>query len=194
MIFILSAPVHSGKTTWLSQVVTELKKHNRLCKGILSYAVFDDDKRIGYDIENIETGKRQPFIRRVGYDVGFDDVDVYLGEYHFRSVVIEEVNRMLKEAVNADVVIIDEIGPLELQGRGFFPAISFFMSHQPLCLVMVVRDTIVSDVISRFGIDEYQLVAPGQEGVLKRIFGATRGLQYDITKEIAFFRETFECR
>jgi len=176
MVFVLSAPVHSGKTTWLSQVVAELKRQHRRCKGVLTYAVFDDDKRVGYDIENIETGRRQPFIRRVGCDIGFGDSDVYLGDYNFSSVVIEEVNQMLKDAVNTDVVVIDEIGPLELRGRGFFPAISFLMSHQPPCLIMVVRDTIVSDVILRFGIDECQLIAPGQDGVLQRIFRATKGL------------------
>jgi len=169
MIFILSAPIHSGKTTWLSKVVTELKKQNRVCKGILTYAVFDGDRRIGYDIENIETGERKEFIRRIGYGVAFDDSDVYLRDYHFSAVVIEEINQILKNAVGADVVVIDEIGPLELRGKGFFPAISYLMSHQPPSLIMVVRDTIVSDVIARFKIDEYQLISPGQNDALQRI-------------------------
>lgn len=169
MIFILSAPVHSGKTTWLSQVVAGLKKQGRICKGILTYAVFEDDRRIGYDIENIETGGRQAFIRRVGYGVAFEDSDVYLRDYHFSSVVIEEVNQMLKDSVGTDIVVIDEIGPLELRDKGFFPAVSFLISHRPPCLIMVVRDTILSDVILQFGIDEFQLIAPGQDDVLQRI-------------------------
>lgn len=163
MIFILSAPVHTGKTTWLSQVVTELKRQNRACKGILTYAVFDGNKRIGYDTENIETGERQAFIRQVGYDAAFEDSDVYLRDYHFSSVVIEEVNQMLKNAINSDVVVIDEIGPLELQGKGFFPAISFLISQPPACLIMVVRDTILPEVILKFGIEKFQLIHPQQD-------------------------------
>jgi len=44
MIFILTGPVHSGKTTFLKKVVNELKEQNFQIDGFLSEAVLKNQE------------------------------------------------------------------------------------------------------------------------------------------------------
>ncbi len=56
------------------------------------------------------------------------------------------------------IVLIDEVGRLELEGRGFAPAIPVLLGREDVSLTIAVRSGLAEDVISFFGIRDAAIV------------------------------------
>ncbi len=115
-ILITGAP-RCGKSTLISKLINELKDEKSLF-GFLTPEIRKKGRRIGFDLQDINSGKRRPLARKGNYDS-----DYKLGSYH---VFIEQFNQYLKNNIvdtlnlgenskrQDRVLIIDEIGKMEL--------------------------------------------------------------------------------
>lgn len=107
-VFITGNP-GVGKTTTLLYVVNELKKRNFKLSGFYCPEVRDKGRRIGFKIVDIST-LTEDWLAKEGYPG-----NVKVGRY---TVVVESVKRMaevIRRGLDlADVIAIDEIGPMEL--------------------------------------------------------------------------------
>ncbi len=147
-IFIISGPVHSGKTTGL---LSWLKNKNNLY-GIFSPVI--DGKRYLLDINSNE--KR---ILEVSGKEDQKDV-ITVGKYKFDKSVFEWGCEVIADSIeeNPEWIVIDEVGPLELQGEGLAKAINKVFSHQNIFvrtnLVLVVRDYLMTDFLNHYNLSE----------------------------------------
>ncbi len=66
MVLVLTGPVHAGKTTFLERALPLWAARGLACAGFLSPAVTDEAGGTGYDLVEIPTGLRQPYLRRHG--------------------------------------------------------------------------------------------------------------------------------
>ena len=138
-IYILSGPVHSGKTTAL----LEFCKNRLNVGGILSPVL--NGKRHFFDIE-----KQELFLMEA--TAGETNI-IQTGKYVFSEAAFSRATEILKSCVskNMELIIIDEIGPLELRGKGFSEILRHLLSHlQKTDILLVVRENIVDDVIEHF--------------------------------------------
>ena len=145
-IFILSAPIHSGKTTSLMHWAT----HHTNIYGIFSPVL--NGKRV---FMNAFTGEQFEM-------EAFNELDVLLiGKFTFSVKAFERAIAVVRDATKKENgwLVIDEIGPLELQGKGFAPILSSILSDAKVSLqiLLVVRDSILNDVIKEFGLDRYSV-------------------------------------
>ncbi len=159
MIFIITGPIHSGKTTGLSALVSSLAERGWRPAGVLSRAVFDDGQRIGYDLVNVATGETMPLIRLVGYEPWQPEERIRFGDYFFSLPSFREGNSILRNITEPDVVVIDEIGHLELREQGFAQGLRHALNQLSCPIVLVVRESLLSDVISHFEIRDYRTVS-----------------------------------
>ncbi len=143
MIFILTGPVHSGKTTLLKRTIQEFKRRKIVVHGFLSVAVFKGQERIGYDLFDLNEEKSIPFIRREGKK---DWQKV--GSYFFIPSGLEEAQRIISRSQNYDICVVDEIGPLELSGKGFWPALKPNLFPPLIPFLIAVRKSILQDFLS----------------------------------------------
>lgn len=144
MIFVLTGPVHSGKTTLCRHVVTELKKHRIRVGGFLSLAVQKEERRIGYDLWDIEKATSRPFIRETG-----EDHWERIGRYFFIPEALKTAREMIKCIPKAGLFIVDEVGPLELSGRGFWPALEEAVASPEPNFLLVARASVLKELIKR---------------------------------------------
>jgi nucleoside-triphosphatase THEP1 len=141
-IYVLKGAIGSGKTTYLLNYC----KGKKAIGGILSPVI--DGKRYFLNIENKETKLME---------AAEDETEILnIGKYKFSSDAFEWANKILMDCVNEnyETIIIDEIGPLELQGKGFAAALKFILSHTKIKsdLLLIVRENLVSDVLNYFEI------------------------------------------
>ena len=99
-----------GKSTLFNKLVGKLRSHGCRVGGIAAPEVRSGGRRIGFLIVDLETGD-EGFLAKKGYGS-----PVRIGSY---GVVVSDVLRVgvkaLRRAVDeADVIGIDEIGPMEL--------------------------------------------------------------------------------
>jgi len=142
MIYILTGPVHSGKTTLLKKLSFELKKQKVRIDGFLSEVVLKNHKVIGYDLFNLKEEKSIPFIRRTGKEE-WEKV----GSYFFVPESQTEANRIILGGRDTDIFFVDEIGPLELAGKGFWPALRQVIFKPLTKYLLVVRINILEDFL-----------------------------------------------
>ena len=147
---ILTGMVRSGKTTTLKKWLT---KHPSIC-GVLTPDM--DGKRVFVYYPEMASYPME-------CDPEAADV-IEVGSYCFSSNSFNKVNqRLIKEAVNCnnDWILIDEIGPLELEGKGLYPSVKFFLDHQENSskkLLLVVREKLVGKVIKHFSLSNVRVI------------------------------------
>jgi nucleoside-triphosphatase THEP1 len=146
-VILLTGARGSGKTTLLREFVEGCRKKSIPVAGILSPAVWIDSKRIGYDVLDIHSGERRSLCR-----IGPNGSGPKVGEFNFLEDGIQFGNEILGSAspkVSA-LVIIDEIGPLELNGNVWASSVDQLMKQTVTPVLLVVREQLIEKVSSRW--------------------------------------------
>ncbi len=156
-VVIVTGAIAEGKTAFLGDLKEILQSRGMAVGGILALRVVENKVTTGYDILNIASGTRNPFLRLKGpVTIGVD-----------RFALIDEGYRAgldaLDPAGNRDsvAVIIDEAGPLELRGEGWHYRITELLQSSVPVVVIAVRNSLVDSVISTFNIDSPVVVDVG---------------------------------
>ena len=110
----------SGKTTTILKVVDSLKRKGFNVGGFYTIEVKKDEKRIGFEIVDILTGKHG-VLAKVN-----EESRIKVGKYGVRVNDLEKigVKSLQNEIENFHVIIIDEVGPMELKSDLFRKAVS----------------------------------------------------------------------
>ncbi len=136
-LLILTGPVHGGKTSFLKGFLEGQKKAELLFHGILSLAHFEGHRRLGYDGLDIQSGERFPFLRKFP-EPGWTQV----GPYGVVPEGLARARAAIRNVRDSDLCVIDEMGPLELDGGGFWPCfLELQENRKPL--LTVVRQELV---------------------------------------------------
>lgn len=140
MIHILTGQVHSGKTTLLQDVTTQLKRQDITVTGFLSLYTEDKGEFIGYDLYDLSREMRTPFIRKSG-DEHWDRI----GPYFFIPESLDYARSIIHRSTDADICVVDELGPLELEGKGLWPSLKEAIALPAPDYILVVRKTILEN-------------------------------------------------
>lgn len=112
---LLTGPPGSGKTRLIQNVVDDLKNLGAVVGGLLTPEIRTAGERTGFHILDIQTGEKELMA-----DVGFSS-DVRVGRYGVNVNVIRDVavNAIVRAMSKCDIIVIDEIGKMELYSKEF---------------------------------------------------------------------------
>jgi nucleoside-triphosphatase THEP1 len=146
-IVIITGEVHQGKTTLAGEVVSALLERNIRIAGFLSIAVFVDRIRTGYNLFDIETKELTELCSTIA-----DNSRLNIGQYYFNNQAFNKGLKSLSSdnLKNKQLIVIDEIGPLELNNKGWSSAIEDTCKATLLPQLWVVRRSIVNKVLRRW--------------------------------------------
>ncbi len=170
MLLVLTGPVHGGKTSLLTRLLPAWRARGLACRGFLSPAA-SDGAGDGYDLLEIGSGARRPYLRTRG-----EAAAERVGPFAFVPETLERARAILRTAPPDGLLVIDEVGPLELEGGGLGPALREALTARPGPALLVVRAGILDQVAARL-LPEAPVVAdvgdPGAGAFLERhLFGA----------------------
>ncbi len=150
-VVILTGGTGEGKTTRLTEIVTILDRNHIACGGILAPAVYENNERTGFDIFNVATRERARLARLIPGSPGTD-----LSRFRFFDEGIGFGRAALDPANyrEAKVMVVDEIGPLELSGNGWADSFDRLSRIPGLLLIAVTRRRLVATVMERWSLTE----------------------------------------
>jgi nucleoside-triphosphatase len=59
---------------------------------------------------------------------------------------------------NTEIIVIDEIGPFELQGKGWRKAIDKLLVETNKPMIWVCRESILKEIVEGFNLQSYQVI------------------------------------
>jgi nucleoside-triphosphatase THEP1 len=156
-ILVVSGDFGSGKSIFCQQAAARLGSTGLDVKGVLSPGRFDGGKKTGFWCEEIASGERRLLASAIEGEIDGEK----FGMWTFDPAVIAWGNRILDGIREVDILIIDEIGPLELNlGRGWVRAFDALSQAKFRSALVVIRPTCVKKFQARgylFGIFDWQL-------------------------------------
>lgn len=146
MDIIITGEIGIGKTMVCQKVAEMAKEKGYTCGGILTRKALNNGVIKGIDIIDIESGQRE---------VLASVEDIYdgprIGRYFFNPGGIRFGIEAIERRASSDLLLVDEIGHLELRGGGFVNALKLIDLGRIRNCILVIREVLLSAFLARLG-------------------------------------------
>lgn len=146
-IVLLTGPFLSGKTSFCLKFSLELRSRRKDVRGIISQAEFKGEKKTRIWALGLPSLERRLLAEKEGKGLAIPQLSPWV----FKENTINWVNSQLKMAIPCQVLIVDELGPLEFKfHRGFQEAFSAIDSEDFHLALVVVRSELLNLSLERW--------------------------------------------
>ncbi len=172
MIVILTGPVHSGKTTLLWKAAETLAEKGPALGGYLTPSKRDPEGRVlAYELLSLSDGTIRPFLERKRRPAGRT-----IGPYRFCADGLRLARELIRTTPPSVPLVVDEIGPCELAGRGVRKAVDEALAIRRRAMLLVIRETLLQEALDVLDIGGARILdvrAPNAGETLVRWIGGT---------------------
>ena len=151
-IFILTGNIESGKSSFLIDIVEILGNRNYRIAGFIAPSFIDDDASRSYKFRDLSSVETIPLASRIA-SKGW----LKMGNFYFNPEALRLGNRILMDPdiCKNDLVIVDEIGPFELEGKIWADTLTHLRNSCACYMIWTVRKQLLDMVIKK-----WQLIDP----------------------------------
>lgn len=140
-MWIITGEFGAGKTRWCQQFLELARQAGLNAAGILSPGLFEDGRKVAIEAVDVRSGERRRLATRRRAE---DSALIHTREWLFETETIRWGNTVFQQALPCDLLIVDEVGPLELlQGQGWVAALEAIASRAYRLAVVVVRPSLL---------------------------------------------------
>lgn len=167
-VLILTGAPGVGKTTVLTKTVDALKAKGVRVGGMVTREVREDNVRVGFEILDLTNNKHGWLAHvngqggpKVGkYNVNLKDLDI---------IGTTAITQALEKC---DVIVIDEIGPMELFSQKFKQVVTQALESKKLMLTVVhgkAKDPLVTQIKRRVDAEIFNVTFSNREDLTKQL-------------------------
>lgn len=172
-IFILSGERGQGKTRYIREIINLFRQEEITVGGIYSDRVMNEGRTIGYDVVDIKSGERGVFLRLTG-EPQFEQIGRYY--IHLNGLRLG-TNSLQTDDTECDIVVIDEVGQLELKDSGWSDSLKQLIQKDQCHLLLTTRTRYTEALIKRLNgveIFVYDLSAYRSEAIVHSVLSHIR--------------------
>ena len=156
-IIVLTGQSESGKTTVCAKLIAMAREKGADAGGVLTLPRYVGGRTVGLDVQDVAEGHVRPLAETVGVTHGPS-----IGRFRFHAEGIRWGSEILLRTQDCDLLIVDELGPLELlEGDGWHVALDVLRTGTYGLALVVVRPVLVA----RFG-EKLVSIGRGESGGL----------------------------
>jgi nucleoside-triphosphatase THEP1 len=146
-VILLTGTRQAGKTSLLRTLVPELKAQALILSGVISPAVFNFGEKIAIDLQDVTSGET----RRMAEKRKEESSGILTDRWVFDSEVLAWGDSILAAVSTCDVLIIDELGPLEFErGQGLQHGLTAVENGEYTLAIVVIRPELIEKVLLRW--------------------------------------------
>jgi nucleoside-triphosphatase THEP1 len=148
-VVIIAGEIHQGKTTFAQKIVADLLEQNIRIAGFLSIGINENGIRTGFNLTDIGSSRQIELCSDKK-----NEKRLKFGRYYFNSDAISLGNEILSSNNLSDkqLIVIDEVGHLELNGQGWSNAIENIIRSNTVPQLWIVRKSLVQKSTRRWNI------------------------------------------
>jgi nucleoside-triphosphatase THEP1 len=144
---LITGEVHQGKSSFMNELADKLKQKEFKIAGFLAPALFANGERIGYSLLSLSDGTQITVASKL-FQPGWQKTR----RFWFNPQAFESGKNWVENALanEIDLIIIDEIGPLEIAGEGWDSLLRKTTDNCNCLQIWVVRKQLLDQVIERY--------------------------------------------
>jgi nucleoside-triphosphatase THEP1 len=143
MVIIVTGAIGIGKTTVCKKVIEIATSQGYRCGGVITCKIQNDD----ITIEDIQTGETK---------ILASTSNIYNGprtkKYSFNSEGISFGTEAIERGITLDILLVDELGHLELRGEGFTGVVKQIAAGKVRNCILIIRKELLAAFLPRLGI------------------------------------------
>jgi nucleoside-triphosphatase THEP1/energy-coupling factor transporter transmembrane protein EcfT len=140
---VITGSSGTGKTPLVESLARRLLEADRRIAGFVQPAIVTDGQKQGFRIRDLASGETGRLAHKVGRGKGD-----FGSPFEFFDEGFEVGRRALTDLDPGVIVLVDELGPVELRGGGHWPAVEDALRATEIAgLVVVVRRTLVPALV-----------------------------------------------
>jgi nucleoside-triphosphatase THEP1 len=170
-LFVLTGRINQGKTSFTLQLIEMLQNQGLTVRGFVTMGNTNDSYRNAYKIKNLQSGEEtalcstQPDLAKPNY-----------GRFYFEESGIEKGCNIIAQTLTqpADLLVIDELGPMEINNRGWAPAVESVVKENSTAQFWVVREKLVKPMMRKWNVGDivvFELGADSADYIAETITG-----------------------
>ena len=148
-VVIITGEIHQGKTTFAQKIVADLHEQKIRIAGFFSVGINENGIRTGFNLVDIGSSRQIELCSDKK-----NEKRLKFGRYYFNSDAISLGNEILNANNLSDkqLIVIDEVGHLELNGQGWSNAIENIIRSNTVPQLWIVRKSLVQKSTRRWNI------------------------------------------
>ncbi len=153
-VFIIAGNEREGKTTFLFKTIKLLKESGKQVEGIMAEGMDVDGQRIGFHLVDVRDEERKIVLCSIDGKENWEKT----GRYYFNPAGLKFGRDILSDISTNSIIVIDEIGPLEINGGGWSDSIEKILSKYDNPMIWVVRRKLTEQIIHKFDLENVSIM------------------------------------
>ncbi len=158
-VYIITGEQGAGKTNMLRFVVDKMHSAGLMTGGFFAEGSWKDDVRDSFRLVRVSDRKSFPLCSTV-----FQEGSFKLKRFWFNTETINVGKEELQHCLtnDAEVIVIDEIGIFELEGKVWHDSLVSLLEETDKPLVITVRNKIKDKVLKKFNLNNYSFFSTNE--------------------------------
>ncbi|UCB44124.1 MAG: hypothetical protein JSV77_05710 [Dehalococcoidales bacterium] len=143
MVIVITGAIGIGKTTVCEKVIEIARSQGYSCGGVIAHKIQNED----IIIEDVQTGETK---------VLASTSNIYQGtqtpKYSFNPEGIDFGIQAIDRGTDLDILLVDELGHLELRGEGFADVVEKIAAGKVKNCILVIRKELLPALLPQLGV------------------------------------------
>ncbi len=146
-VFIIAGNHREGKTSFLKETIDILRKAGTRVGGIMTEGIDREGERFGFMLVDVSSDEKVLLCHKEKTEEWKKT-----GRFYFNPEGLAFGKKILKQSGSNNIMVIDEIGPLELKDGGWSRRLEELISAYEHPMIWVVRRNLTEKIIKKFSL------------------------------------------